>query len=117
MRSASRPSFPGQPVSISKDRLAGVTNRVACPPSTSTKNIRNALLSSAAGEACAGKNSMSTKIELKNEITVRVRRKGNLRSMGNTLDQNEEHRDHPARGTHGQEKTIMRLRLPIHFAL
>src|SRR5580765_3024808 len=43
MRSASRPSFPGQPVSISKDCPVGVTNKVACPPSTSTKKIRRTL--------------------------------------------------------------------------
>src|SRR5580698_4830318 len=49
MRSASRPSKRGQPVSISSDFPSGVTKSVAWPPSTSTKYICNVLLFSAAG--------------------------------------------------------------------
>src|SRR5580658_3731776 len=41
MRSASRPSLSGQPVSTSKDSPAGVMNNVDCPPSTSKKKTRS----------------------------------------------------------------------------
>src|SRR5208283_4267853 len=44
MRSASRPSYPGQPVSTNSDWPEGLMIRVACPPSTSMKYICSDLL-------------------------------------------------------------------------
>src|SRR5208283_4123092 len=59
MRSASRPSYPGQPVSTNSDWPEGLMIRVACPPSTSMKYICSDLLLATA-EAPQGRTATST---------------------------------------------------------
>src|ERR1700678_303783 len=88
MRSASRPSFPAQPVSISRDCPAGVTNKVACPHSPSTKNIRRVFGASGKDLADAGKMREAAMIRLRTEVVARIGERQGVRSMIKTFHGN-----------------------------
>src|SRR5580704_11115469 len=104
MRSASRPLFPGQPVSISSDCPAGVKNKVACPPSTSTKNIRNVFAAPGADFVRAAEDRVSARIEDRITVAVRIRRENGVRGMLKNLLWDSEHRDHLPLCASRQEK-------------
>src|SRR5207302_543029 len=61
IRPASRPSNPAQPASTSIDSAAGVTNSVACPPSTSMKNTSSAVRDGVCVRASAKDSSVAAR--------------------------------------------------------
>jgi hypothetical protein len=89
---------------MSSDWPAGVKNKVACPPSTSTKNIRNVFAAPGADFVRAAENKVSARIEHRITVAVRIRRKNGVRGMFKTCYENSEHRDHLPLCASRQEK-------------
>src|SRR3984957_2791724 len=96
MRAASRPLFPFQPVSIRSACWSGVTKRVACPPSTSTRNI-------CSGFTLARPKPMQRKVAQKPELQgthcavhtrVAFAKTMTRETCSESYDREAEHRDH-----------------------